>query len=791
MDEFELIKLYLEADARGYQDSKPRKKMYRNCDRCRAAKRACDAQYDSVAEALSAGVACSNCRKKGLVCTFNHIISTFGTGNLGVPDGTHSSRKRRLSGGQVVWADSNQSTRDTVLYRPGLGYGATGSRITANVDRMFLDRDLMGIYQGAAEQALRCWITNANTPYLFEEQELRHPSENGTLHWKVCQLDGAALKFLRPTSARPQTTENEIREAFHAVLLAFAAQWPRHRKAMDRHVRADADMWQPDEARIRLELWKQARDKLIAVSEAWSFRIIFALILFAWTEKPPEVPVQAHWQVSSGCPSALDDNLALDVSSWQDPAEASTMMLASAGRKLLNFRNRIKSLRRKGINPFGSDSVPLGSPPSDADRARAVQASLFEKTYHNLFWLGVMIDTETAVLRKHAPAICDDDTDLVSQSVLTGFSFDEPPASSQPYPQTQSQDTSGGAFPFLPQWQQQLPKQDLAYPETFSYPQSTSSTASSGPTPPLAQQHHQQYHQQHQYHQPISGGLVQPRRPGQIRKIWDDMILPTSKAQESTFARVWPSSEAAALRTLAFSAPVKVLLFRHIGRIQSAYWRESGPDAIERHIADGLEVIAHWEEVYDPFLTSCIIHHASLPASIQSWYLLITAPWNLAVLLLVELVERVDESGLSDPGQASLRAQMDTLGQLRIRACGQVRQLISAVQACPTALFGRTVLHTEPWAEILVHSLCAAAKHDPGAVDQCLWALGQLSDRSHLASLAYEDIVARQKMSPPLAPDASTAPVAEVQDIEQPEALYTSFDDIANFDIFPVHSTQA
>ncbi len=58
-----------------------RRRQYRSCDRCRTGKRACNAVYDSVAEAINSKVACSNCRKKGKTCSFQYVLSILG----GVP----------------------------------------------------------------------------------------------------------------------------------------------------------------------------------------------------------------------------------------------------------------------------------------------------------------------------------------------------------------------------------------------------------------------------------------------------------------------------------------------------------------------------------------------------------------------------------------------------------------------------------------------------------------------------------------------------------------------------------
>ncbi|EPQ28638.1 uncharacterized protein PFL1_03941 [Pseudozyma flocculosa PF-1] len=739
-----------------------KKKMFKNCDHCRAAKRACDAKYTSLTHALQTGVACSNCRRKGKTCTFNHLISTFGVADLdlssiraieasGPPTSSSDTRPDKRRRGDDSGSDNSDGVdevigaRDAaVLVRQGgvnvtvvppdsspLAFQAAGTRLATNLDRIYLDKDLVSIYEGAAEQALRCWIRD--TPYLFLDQahQNRNPFNDQTLHTRVCLLDRGARNLFRGPQHRLAASEKIIHEALHATMLAFAAQWPRHRKRIGDHT----DNWLPDEERIRLELWRNARDRLmIAAEEAPSFRVVYALILFAWTEKPRDVPTHAHWQVEStaAVQTALYENSAVETSSWQDPAEASTMMLATAGRKLLQFRNRIMNLRRRGVDPW-SATQPNRSAPLDAEQLhrRNIEIQLFNSTWQQTWWLGVMIDSEVAVLRKHPPVICDDDTDLVQYPLIAEV---------------------GGVG--APQ-QQQLP----------------------GP----------------------------PGQRRQTRKIWDDLILSCSEQREADFARQWPNcTEEQALRILGFSAPVKVLLFRHIGRLQAAYWRTAEPDTIERHIQQALDVVFHWERVYQPFIESCISAHGALPPSIQSWYTLITAPWNLAVLLLVELAQTVDQACLSDPQARRLREQGETFSTLRRKACNQTAALIHAVQAheqqrqqsttSSTDAFsfvhttGGTILHTEPWAEIMVNSFFSMAKSEirlfnglaanfqwqelecsQHRVEKYLWALDQLSNRSHLAELAYQEI---KTMSDFCSPGRSVGGPPSQANLQPPVAAY-------------------
>lgn len=768
-----------------------RKKMYKNCDRCRQAKRACSAQYASIAEALASKVACTNCKKKGQVCTFNSLINSFGGIPLGgltgaafaeslteaasapvdevmeqAESGSAGGKRRResqesatsafevLNGHHLKgegeeaeerdakrpkqsestfasFADFDQPASNTsslVLSRgqspfpstaddfsfssnqsgPSLfdvlGFDIWGSapnvRLSATADRLHLNTDLLNVYEGAAESAFRVWVTDATTPYLLSSDSLSSSSAAIALNKKVCLLDQASKRIFKPDESS-RNVEKRVSEAYHTVLLAYAAQWPRHRSSGGGAGRGE---WKADEARIRLSLWKQARDKLMDAADAWSFRIVFALILFAWTEKPREVPDDQAWGKEVEQPSplhvpSLSENSALDSSSWQIPAEASTMMLATAMRKLKAFRLKIQQLRRRGIDLWSTAEPGLDS---REVAHREAEATLLENTYHNLYWFGCMMDTELSVLRKYDAVIGDEDSDLTDQLLSPGR------ASSH--------------------------REEV---DSFS---------------------------------PHGGG----RGGRQLKKIWDEIIPANSQSHRHTFAKSWPCSEEEAKRTLAYATPIKVLLFRHVGRLQSSYWRQASGEQIERQIAHVLSVVRHWDETFAPFFASCITHHSSLPPSIQSWHVITATKWNLAAILLVELVSSMDRTA-ADP----FTNTDEIFSQLRSKICHQTSALIHAIQTSSLPITssefdfiectGSTILHSDPWPEISVHGFACVAKSEikhfaqlvergeweevrraEERVEKCIWALEQLSNRSTMAVDATVEVRRLLELHSPL-----------------------------------------
>ncbi|ETS61741.1 hypothetical protein PaG_03835 [Moesziomyces aphidis] len=805
-----------------------RRRQYRSCDRCRTGKRACNAVYDSVAEAINSKVACSNCRKKGKTCSFQYVLSILG----GVPStATHQelpslSLKQNdpsddaeslphitatlatvappcaspfgLDLRQQQTAPSNGSihalsppstltlsrppesslvphglsltqamTFAAAAYRASATISPTSSahRMSTAIDRIFLNDGLIRVYEGAAEQALRCWITSANTPYMLLDRTTSSPLPNAIsssagqqlVYWRICELDRGARGLLGHSSAA-LSREKDIMDAFHSVVLAFAAQWsPRWISGLAGKANLHAagpQLSKASEDKVRLALWECARDKLQKVANLDSFRVIFALIIFAWTEKPREVLDRAANDPDIDLNS---DNCALDTSSWQSPAEGSTFLLVAAMHKLLSIKFKIEGKKRRGLSPWNapaSKSKPSASASPNLDQAsslndvaassgpgtqngtefepsekhkmaRQIQSDLesrrqstddntvhtagsmdrtakaspnevarMEGTYHMLYWLCVVIDTETSVLRKHPPVVCDEDSEVMSSVPGAALSPD--------------------AF-------------DTASCEL--------------PTPAAGR-----------------------------KGIWDDYIIDISKRKAATeFASSWPCDEKKAAATLAFSTPVKVVMFRQISRLQMSFWRRASTQAVEQHIRSGLSIIYHWNQIYGRLIDSCRESHASLPASIQSWYTLLAFPWYLAVLLFVEMVQTVDMAGSSDKQARFERARSGIFPRLRDRACSDLALLIGAIQSTafnhqePTFQYvrdsGGNVLLTEPWSEILVHSITTVVKTEiklhegycslfkwkeleesHARIEKCLWALEQLSDRSPSAHMAHEQL---------------------------------------------------
>lgn len=124
-------------------------------------------------------------------------------------------------------------------------------------------------------------------------------------------------------------------------------------------------------------------------------------------------------------------------------------------------------------------------------------------------------------------------------------------------------------------------------------------------------------------------------------KQWNTIL---SKDQQTKVAGLrLPLADEIISQELIDAAPVKVLLYRKVTRLQSLIARDVDGETIQDAIEDSLMVCRHWDRLYHPLFTDCIHNHLSLSARIQSWYVCLLGHWLLATLLLADLVECVDQ----------------------------------------------------------------------------------------------------------------------------------------------------
>lgn len=260
-------------------------------------------------------------------------------------------------------------------------------------------------------------------------------------------------------------------------------------------------------------------------------------------------------------------------------------------------------------------------------------------------------------------------------------------------------------------------------------------------------------------------GQVATKRPG----LWGDLFLRKDVANQGSDIPRWPCTYAEAAKTLCDAAPVKVLLFRRVSRIQTLVYRGAGPQRVEEAIRDALRVYRHWNCTYKRFIFDCAMNHDSLPPRIQSWYVILAGHWHLAAMILADTLESLDQAEIGQDSQRESRRAIglaSTLGKENAVAVSNLAycslrrqgQSFAKTQEFHDSVSEGAML-TEPWTAVLTRSFTKAgynllnkadvssqavhlAQNDPSsqALVQCgycldgLLCLGRKSDVAFLAA---------------------------------------------------------
>lgn len=303
--------------------------------------------------------------------------------------------------------------------------------------------------------------------------------------------------------------------------------------------------------------------------------------------------------------------------------------------------------------------------------------------------------------------------------------------------------------------------------------------------------------------------------------VWGDLFIRNNHIHSNSQAIRWPCSYQDAASTLSSAAPVKVLLFRRVARLQTLVSRRASALSIESAIKATFHVYNYWHRVYNPFITDCVDHHNELPARVQSWYIILAGHWHLAAFLLSDLLSTIDTMYLSLPSERATRQTSDIISKLRRQNAVAVAKLSRAsVHASPGGVqdfhfaLNQATLLTEPWTVVLVRSLCRAgyilaeiASMDPneqnkdqarrrcGDCIEGLWNLGRKSDMAFLAARALSDILEEREQAAavPVVPyHPTTNPTAHMYHSGMESSRTNAYDNGAqdtasadSFDMFP------
>ncbi|ORY17070.1 hypothetical protein BCR34DRAFT_583837 [Clohesyomyces aquaticus] len=574
-------------------------------------------------------------------------------------------RRRRSS-------SNTDSPREALL--PSL---SIANQFILSSNNSFLTEGLLKIYHDSFENALSCWLTERTCPY-SKNLEVTTTNDSGPdwnrIYHRVFKLDRLAsgIRGRHLTFAEDKAASRAI----NAAIFSFATQWaqssqrskakyPFHSDGSDKTGGVFSATDEPSPTRefdrsLQISAWHEARLALQSAAEIESFRVVLAQIVFSLTQKPAD-------ESRNGETKSKKQNNDLENSS--PPPIINREAPDQSGDTDLNDCEDLLSKLNLTIDGEG--------PPIHLEQGLRLIHSLRSK----MAMSGNANDATHSIItkarcskRKNLNALDAADRGTVDLLFWLGIMLDTLSSAMHKRPLVVSDEDS-----------------DIYSNE----PKSTENGANEDMT--------------------SETGNGQERN---AEGLWDDYLFARQRKRLQASCVRWPCSYDQAASLLCDAAPVKVLLFRKVTRIQTLLSRNVRGQRMERAIDAALQVYKHWEQLYAPFIRDCTEKHDSLPPRVQSWYICLTGHWHLATLLLADLVEIIDNSEMSCASSRQERVSTNFVATFREANCHALSDLAKC--ACPRedASFPNSrefhfavnqgALLTEPWTAVLIRAFAKA-----------------------------------------------------------------------------------
>ncbi|KAL3421930.1 C6 zinc finger domain-containing protein [Phlyctema vagabunda] len=643
---------------------------------------------------------------------------------LGVSFSPHSSKgvspnDRTLLSPAIQRSGSSSITNDP-------SSDTTEYQLASTTNRGFISSGLMKIYHDSVEHALSCWLTEVTCPYTAEVlarkttmpdpmvKEWGSAWSNRILQ-RVCCLDKAS-SYLR-SRLLTNSEEKAVGVALRKTIMAFAAQWAQSSERSNAEFSSlnneTCDGWnrlhqgsttrEPNSAvrdsdtKLNFEFdrtlqetfWHEAKQALHQTSHIESFRLAFANIIFSLVQRPLDVQerqsmstlkISSHSSKGStegGITVTTSKNSFLSPEPSHKKAEFTSPMkdrewskldqilcleeppvfLERALRQIFSFRHKIETSEMQyQASMEGKRTTNDGMRQNTAGTTQSENVFSREdrETFNMLFWLGVMFDTLSAAMTQRPLVVSDEDSDVLPQD-----------------PQLISSDSGVNK------------KINLDYFEPQASP-------------------------------PTTGYLLTKDSPN----LWDNFLLEKQSVRRRNKITRWPCTYETAASILCDAAPIKVLYFRRVTRLQTLIARRVRREKLEIAIHEALQINEYWITHFAPFFRDCIANHHNLPARIQSWYVILAGHWHLAGLLLADIIENIDNAGMGMDAEKDKRVMTQLVSNLRIDNAYSVSDLGRCSAPHHGSSFSQAkefhfainkgALLTEPWTEVLIRSFSKA-----------------------------------------------------------------------------------
>ncbi|KAM0424211.1 hypothetical protein ACHAPT_010583 [Fusarium lateritium] len=184
----------------------------------------------------------------------------------------------------------------------------------------------------------------------------------------------------------------------------------------------------------------------------------------------------------------------------------------------------------------------------------------------------------------------------------------------------------------------------------------------------------------------------------------------------------WPCTYEAAAEAVTKSAPVKVLLYRHVSYLQNILRKGGRGEKVEQIIRNSISVFRYWNLTHGAFFKELLHDYEAVPGRIQSWFVCISCHWHLAALMLADLIEYVDENELGEASISYGRLGSKMVSRIREASARELSDLakVSTPDRGTTGMISPSLSHfhdavneatilTEPWTMILIRGFSKAA----------------------------------------------------------------------------------
>lgn len=624
--------------------------------------------------------------------------------------------------------------------RSSSGLQSSSHTLTAEFSRSAFTENFFRIYHDSMENALSCWLNERNCPYsgfigrrhgnksmlLSDAIESEWgPNWSNRICARVCRLDrtSVSIRGRKLTAIEEQAASQTLQ----TVIIAFAAQWSPQRNQSGASTDSGALQGRNDssssgicdyasKANISIinNLWNQARQALNSTADIPSFRITFANIVFSLTQKPLNVAEHIRSLSSKRFPSDEVHQMPELAGLYKlFDADPSHLFLETAVRQLFSYRFKLtKSLRQRNFQYKDKRAGPNQRRFNHSELSRPSSGLCRDEATGNV------LNAE--------------DEETFNLLFWLGIMFDTLTAAMHQRPPIISDEDSKLSCVTTSQHQSLIPNEFEIDLDGMDFGEYTTE------------------------------GM----------DVWGNLFLGDGRIGQQVRNVTWPCTYKEAAEILSDAAPVKVLLFRRVGRLQTLIYRGAGPECVEEGIRDAFEVYGQWNTTYGRFIIDCMAHHDKIPARIQSWYIILAAHWHLGAILLADTLEDVDRAHLGHETNRESRLRSDVIAVLRHENAAAISDIaqcsLRGEAQYPPRNQGfhddidRAAFLAEPWTAVLIRSLtCAGSillrkvdisshsihlpQNDPSEDARrrcmlCIDALQCLGDKSDMAALAAQTL---------------------------------------------------